>query len=339
MSQSSEKLIGYYTHLNLPRHEEALWHLTTIASLVKPIMRAHGWKLGMLSEMYPEDEVLLGENLNREQILVRLREPRDRNEFLPLDKMVNTMLHELSHMQCWGHDDIFYDMWDSLRLEFDRLLRSGYTGKVALGIGRPGGGPGSEDLPSYGALEPRGPGFPSGNRSGAAPSTLPDSLLAPSFRNSFSQSISRGASTADIDCHNGGKLGRELQTLMERWTKEKFKTWAEESSAKDAAALKALWDLLTRDSRGGYGPGSSRRVGGSSSFLPSQDLLSASRDTFSASRNALVPSRDTFAASLDPFPTPKRIPSTTGRDPFDGFSDDLLENFRTKRPPPQLKTY
>ena len=43
--------VGSYTHLKAyPRPEEALRMLKRIASMVKPIMRKHGWKIGQLAE-------------------------------------------------------------------------------------------------------------------------------------------------------------------------------------------------------------------------------------------------------------------------------------------------
>lgn len=50
-----------YRHLTgLPRADEALHSLKKIASLVKPIMRARGWKVTELCEFYPSQQNLLG---------------------------------------------------------------------------------------------------------------------------------------------------------------------------------------------------------------------------------------------------------------------------------------
>lgn len=54
-------LVFSYVHLaNFPRANEALHTLRKIASLVKPIMRARGWKVGELAEFYPNQANLLG---------------------------------------------------------------------------------------------------------------------------------------------------------------------------------------------------------------------------------------------------------------------------------------
>lgn len=69
--------------------------LRKVASLTKPIMRRRGWKVGTLSEFYPHQRNLLGLNINGGQkICLRLRYPSDERQFLPIEHVVDTMLHE-----------------------------------------------------------------------------------------------------------------------------------------------------------------------------------------------------------------------------------------------------
>ena len=57
-----DALVVEYSHLkSLNREQEALHTLKKIASLVKPIMRARNWKIGLLAEFYPDQQNLLGE--------------------------------------------------------------------------------------------------------------------------------------------------------------------------------------------------------------------------------------------------------------------------------------
>ena len=50
-----------YEHLkHLPRETEALVMLRKAASVVKPIMRKRGWKIGTLAEFLPDEPQLLG---------------------------------------------------------------------------------------------------------------------------------------------------------------------------------------------------------------------------------------------------------------------------------------
>jgi hypothetical protein len=77
------------------READALLTLRKVASLVKPIMRQRGWRVGILTEFYPTETNLLGLNYNHGQkICLRLRYPGDERQFLPLEEVTDTMLHE-----------------------------------------------------------------------------------------------------------------------------------------------------------------------------------------------------------------------------------------------------
>ncbi|ORY66933.1 WLM domain-domain-containing protein [Leucosporidium creatinivorum] len=120
-----------------PRADEALLLLKKIASLVKPIMKKHGWILPTLAEFFPSKPNLLGINVNGGQkICIRLRPAHDPHSFLSLDdSLVGTMLHELTHNVRGPHDDIFYKQLDALWTEYDALRASGYEGEGFLGRG------------------------------------------------------------------------------------------------------------------------------------------------------------------------------------------------------------
>ena len=91
-----DSTVSEYQHeKHRPREAEALHTLRKVASLVKPIMRQRGWRVGVLTEFYPPETNLLGLNWNKGQkICLRLRYPGDANQFLPLEQVVDTMLHE-----------------------------------------------------------------------------------------------------------------------------------------------------------------------------------------------------------------------------------------------------
>jgi hypothetical protein len=68
-----DALVLSFSHLReFPREADALQTLRKVASLVKPIMRARGWKVGELAEFYPDQHNLLGELSNYEALLLRL---------------------------------------------------------------------------------------------------------------------------------------------------------------------------------------------------------------------------------------------------------------------------
>ncbi|GAA5894594.1 hypothetical protein JCM8208_006281 [Rhodotorula glutinis] len=142
MSASAERRpgeVGNITALkSQPRADEALDLLRKIASLVKPIMRKHGWWLPTLSEFFPKNPNLLGININGGQkICIRLRPQHDPSSFLPLDdSLIGTMLHELTHNVRGPHDDVFFKQLDALQDEYDELRAKGYSGEGFLGDGR-----------------------------------------------------------------------------------------------------------------------------------------------------------------------------------------------------------
>ena len=53
-----------YEHLkHLPNQAEALHMLRKAASMVKPMMRKRGWKVGTLAEFLPDEPQLLGKKI------------------------------------------------------------------------------------------------------------------------------------------------------------------------------------------------------------------------------------------------------------------------------------
>ncbi|RMZ85136.1 hypothetical protein DV738_g30, partial [Chaetothyriales sp. CBS 135597] len=141
-STELEPLVSVFEHLSdKPRGAEALERLRRIASIVKPLMRQRNWVVGTLAEFYPTEANLLGLNINRGQkICVRLRYPGDERQFLPLENVVDTMLHELAHNVIGPHNRDFHALWDKLRDEHEALVRKGYTGEGFLGRGNRLGG-------------------------------------------------------------------------------------------------------------------------------------------------------------------------------------------------------
>ncbi|RMZ84617.1 hypothetical protein DV737_g1118, partial [Chaetothyriales sp. CBS 132003] len=141
-STELEPLVGVFEHMSdKPRGLEALERLRKIASIVKPLMRQRNWVVGTLAEFYPTEHNLLGLNINRGQkICLRLRYPGDDHQFLPLENVVDTMLHELAHNVIGPHNQEFHALWDKLRDEHEALVRKGYTGEGFLGHGNRLGG-------------------------------------------------------------------------------------------------------------------------------------------------------------------------------------------------------
>ncbi|KAI8990593.1 WLM domain-containing protein [Trametes punicea] len=144
-------LVRSFTHLkDRPHADKALPLLQRIASLVKPIMRKHGWVLPVLSEFFPESPNLLGKHINSGQkILLRLRPPHAPDTFYDEEDIVHTMLHELTHNVHGPHDEKFYQYLSGLEEEYEALRKSGYSGEGFHAPGRRIGTNVSHDLPPH----------------------------------------------------------------------------------------------------------------------------------------------------------------------------------------------
>lgn len=129
-----DSFVSEYQHETFrPQEAEALQRLRKVASLVKPIMKQRGWKVGILAEFWPSERNLYGTNCNSGQIIsLRLRHGNDERLFLPIEEVVDVMLHELCHIVQHNHEQPFHTLWNQLRNEFELLLRKGYTGDDAV---------------------------------------------------------------------------------------------------------------------------------------------------------------------------------------------------------------
>jgi hypothetical protein len=245
-----DALVFEYSHLKeLPRGNEALHSLQKIASLVKPIMRARNWKVATLAEFYPDQQNLLGININRGQkICLRLRYPGDKNQFLPLEQVVDTMLHELSHNVIGPHNAEFHALWDQLRKEYEALLSKGYTGEGFLSEGHKLGGrrvPRDEArrIARTAAEKRRTLYSGSGQKLGGAPIRAGTDI-----REVIVGAIER-RNTVLKGCGSDNKNEKEIKALGDQATQNGFRTKAEEDQANDSAIAQALWELVQEDEK------------------------------------------------------------------------------------------
>jgi hypothetical protein len=238
MTTEVDPAVLSYSHLQgYPAEDEALHMLKRIASLVKPLMRARGWKVKQLAEMDPHHANLLGLNINKgEQILLRLRDHSDRSQFLPFGKIVDTMLHELAHIVHGPHGVPFHNLWGQLREELDRMMMKGYTGEGFLGNGQRLGDFGITPRESR-RLARRG------HRLGGRPPVPGEGL-----REGFLQTLERQSSMA-LGCANHSSIESEIQKITKYSAQNGFRTQAEEDAANEAAMAQALWELVQEDKR------------------------------------------------------------------------------------------
>ncbi|KAI1132735.1 WLM-domain-containing protein [Nemania abortiva] len=243
-----DPLVFSYSHLaDFPRAADALHTLKKVASLVKPLMRARGWRVGQLTEFYPSQQNLLGLNVDRGQkICLRLRYPGDRNQFLPLEQVADTMLHELAHNVHGPHDAKFHALWNQLRDEHLSLTLKGYTGEGFLSEGHRLGGrtmPMDEArrLARAAAEQRRTMNAGSGQRlGGAAPRPGQD------IRRVITDAVERRNRTLR-GCANDNQTQDEIIEIADTATKNGFRTKAEEDAANDAAIAQALWEIVQEE--------------------------------------------------------------------------------------------
>ncbi|KAF2772075.1 WLM-domain-containing protein [Teratosphaeria nubilosa] len=247
-----EALFNSYEHLQgLPRGDTALTMLRKVASMVKPIMRKRGWKVHILAEFLPAEHNLLGLNINRGyKICIRLRYHNNPDLFLPIEQVVDTMLHELSH-NVWGdHDSNFHRLWDELRDEQEILIRKGFTGEGFLSEGhRLGGGRHGVPPPhemrrlATASAEKRHAQGTLGKGSGQRLGGTPLHRLGGDIRNVIADQVLR-RNTVDRGCASGRG---DANKLSEQSANNTFKTKAEEDDANDRAIAQALYELIEEE--------------------------------------------------------------------------------------------
>ncbi|KAL8706734.1 MAG: hypothetical protein Q9201_000259 [Fulgogasparrea decipioides] len=249
-----DPLVAEYQHeKSRPREGEALQTLRKVASLVKPIMRQRGWRVGILTEFYPPEQNLLGLNWNRGQkICLRLRYPGDERQFLPLEQVVDTMLHELCHNVHGPHNEAFHNLWNQLRDEHESLIRKGYTGEGFLSQGHKLGGA-TGRIPMHEA-----------QRRARAAAEKRRTLTAGSGQKLGGAGVRRGqdirkviadAAQRRIDIMRGcaDTDTARVKEIVDQTNHSGFKTKAEEDDANEEAIMLAYIDLVQEEEREKYG--------------------------------------------------------------------------------------
>lgn len=194
-----------------------------------------------------------GLNINRGQkILLRLRYAGDVKQFLPMEQVVDTMLHELSHIVFGPHDEKFHNLWNQLREEYEGLLRKGYTGEGFLSEGRMLGGRRvprheAQRIARIAAEKRRDLSKGSGQKLGGAP--VP---VGTDIRNVIVGAIERRA-TITKGCGSGGGNEKQNNEIADQALRNGFRTKAEEDEANERAIAQALWELVQEDEKAKYG--------------------------------------------------------------------------------------
>ncbi|KAK6613092.1 WLM domain-containing protein [Botrytis cinerea] len=238
MSTNTERdaLISSYSHLKgMKREAEALHSLKKIASGKKN----SPWEIGL--------------NVNRGQkICLRLRYPGDQNQFLPIEEVVDTMLHELCHNEIGPHNQEFHALWDQLRKEHEGLVNKGYTGEGFLSEGKSLGGrrvPRHEARRLARIAAEKRQNSPKGSDQKLGGRPVP---YGTDIRKVIVDAIERRNKVLK-GCGESRMNPIEIKDLADEATHNGFKTLAEEDLANDAAIAQAMWELVREDQKKEYG--------------------------------------------------------------------------------------
>jgi len=106
--------------------QEALNILYDLANIVTPIMKEYGFKVKNFVEFFPKTDNLLGMNMNHGfKIFIRLRPSYNDDVFIPMNELIGTMLHELTHNKFGPHDAKFYKLLDELTTKQELIIAKG----------------------------------------------------------------------------------------------------------------------------------------------------------------------------------------------------------------------
>jgi hypothetical protein len=93
--------------------QEAMDLLHRLVKATQALMIRQKWSVGSLLEFFPSNPNLLGLNVNAgERIMIRLRDARNNQRFLPWESLLGTMIHELVHNDIGAHNSEFYQLVD-----------------------------------------------------------------------------------------------------------------------------------------------------------------------------------------------------------------------------------
>ena len=177
---------------------------------------------------------------------------------MPIESVVDTMLHELCHNVIGPHNAQFHELWDQLRDEHQGLLMKGYTGEGFLSEGRQLGG---ARVPPHEArriareaaekrrARPTGTASASGagrRLGGARPAPGED------IRRVIVDAVERRNKTLQ-GCGTERLNDSQVRDISDSATRNGFRTQAEEDEANEAAIAQALWELVQEDEKTKHG--------------------------------------------------------------------------------------
>jgi hypothetical protein len=182
-------------------------------------------------------------NINRtERILIRLRYHHDSRQFLSIEQVTDTLLHELSHIVFGPHNADFNNLWNELRDEHQSLVMKGYSGEGFLTQGQKLGGkrmPLDEMRRQARIAAEKRKATTNTNGGGHRLGGVPV-VRGVDMRKVIADAASRRGSITEGCASNSSEAGR----LVHQQEQDGFRTRAEDDDANDMAIAQALQDLM-----------------------------------------------------------------------------------------------
>jgi hypothetical protein len=187
---------------------------------------------------------ITGLNINRtERILIRLRYHHDSRQFLSVEQVTDTLLHELSHIVFGPHNADFNNLWNELRDEHQSLLMKGYTGEGFLTQGQKLGGkriPLDEMRRQARIAAEKRKATTNANAGGHRLGGSRPAGRGLDMRKVIADAASRRNSITDGCASGSSEAGR----LVNQQEQDGFRTTAEQDDGNDWAIAQALQDLM-----------------------------------------------------------------------------------------------
>lgn len=122
--------------------KEIMVLLKKAALHTEPILKKRKWHVHLLTEFFPSNQGLWGLNERTEDetglhvtIKIRCRHDKD-SGMMPYESILETLLHELTHIECAEHDAAFHALLKTLRYESDLCEKEGVMPMICLSGGQ-----------------------------------------------------------------------------------------------------------------------------------------------------------------------------------------------------------
>ena len=260
------------------RSEEAKELLERLMKHCAPAIKRHKWKLVELKEFYPKNNGLLGVNVNKATICIRLRCPFNKDNFREWHELLGVMVHELTHMDISKHSAEFYTKMDELYTEIENDESSGLINRF--------------DGTNVNAGIPSGPGRALGGKDiGAKPKSreeIAHDRAAAAERRRRVQTIMGGGVVGKTTI----RQKKPLFDLTTQAGRREAMAWAATKRASDNEACSAESQLEMEDEDEAASGGCGSSGGGSSGTMaPPAQPTSSSFSSSSSSSSAMLPAK------------------------------------------------